>query len=263
MTTARLRWGCVGLLTILTACSDTTEHTIQAPSAKNDSGDLALTLHAVNRVQSSVTNQVQALSASAVRQHLRSPRLAQAASASSQTSEGVILRTNADAGFSIGFGRPYAYGQAIVDYFANAARQTVALDLQRRGVPIGVPIVTEEHTHPFIGWYGFTTNNTVFLRENCGHSVRANTTHRVWNQNQLPAGPSNPFLSDEVPNQSPMRDQSTCPPERHEEQEVLPGGSGGGEKQTDEDQWYLCTFEVWYNQYGAEISRTLLYCYPM
>ncbi|MCC6929897.1 MAG: hypothetical protein IT359_13025 [Gemmatimonadaceae bacterium] len=171
-----------------------------------------------------------------------------------------IFRKEITIGFKTEGATSILWWQAIMEFLGNRARQTVSINLVRRGTPVAMQTFTEEESW-LIPWrYTHYVNASMQLTESCDHTATASAQHRAWNENQLPFPPHNSFMTSEAGSVAKPAAQDPCPP-TVEHEGVPQGGGGQGEKDTDE--WYLCWWEVWYSPSGQEIARYFLGCTPL
>jgi len=154
-------------------------------------------------------------------------------------------------------------GNAIIEglasYFGNEADQLITINLSMDGTPLVSQSQRFSRANILPGWYSMHDMARVPISAACGHVLSGDTGHRAWTKVFSMSGTLLQLLQAADHSYSSPKRQADCIPERREESEPVPGGSGvDGRHQTDE--WYLCTYEVWYNSRGEEISRRLMYC---
>jgi hypothetical protein len=87
-----------------------------------------------------------------------------------------------------GFDGPIAYAQAYMRYFANRARQTVNLELQKGSRTVRPPAAVgyEEHLFPWVRelW----TPVSIRLDSSCGYLANGWARHEAWHEVRAPGG---------------------------------------------------------------------------
>lgn len=146
--------------------------------------------------------------------------------------------------------------EGFAEFIGNQGQQKITIDLYKGGVPFVYRTETFDYKALVAGRHVMQHYARVALASDCGHRLLGHTNHSAW---WLPG----PGASDALPiaddSRSNDAQQPACAPERREEEELTPGGGGDGSDRFQTDEWYLCTWEVWYVD-GREVHRQLLYC---
>lgn len=157
-----------------------------------------------------------------------------------------------------------APGVALVEgfarYFGNEGEQLVTMDLKKDWVPLVYRTQRFFHADLIPGEKTMQDFVRVAINAVCGHTLMGDTGHRAWSRFPSPTGNTVETMQVADHSYSNQVSQPECPPERREETETYPAGGGGADDRHQTDEWYLCTWEVWYNSRGEEISRRLLSC---
>lgn len=148
--------------------------------------------------------------------------------------------------------------EGFVEYWGNQGQQRITFDLSKGGSSLVYRTELFDHAELTPGWHVMADFVRVPLATICGHKLLGHTNHLAW---WKPSFDGTQVVSVSDVSYSNLAEQPDCPPERKEEESTPAGGGPSDGHQTDE--WYMCTWEVWYDRYGTEISRTLLYCVPM
>lgn len=174
-----------------------------------------------------------------------------------------ILEHLEDAGFSVHNNSRYAFGSGWMKFFGTNGRVSVSADLKRRGVSMTVFPAVSEVSFVEPGIHDTGKSAIAYIQENCGHTVAGFATYRVWGKNNLPTGQTGEFMPAEASHPSDLARQSDCAPEKKEENVTTSGAGGEDTRLTNDEGWYLCRYEVWYDQWGNELSRRLMGCWPL
>lgn len=167
-----------------------------------------------------------------------------------------IFRYSSYSGFFDYQGGSNALGEGIMEYFASHARQIIGVTVFKGGQQVGTGRGVQEKPHFLPYFYSLASSAYVPLGASCGFEVNATTQHEAWHQVPIPGPWSGEWMKNVTTSYSQQTRQPQC---TREERDVLEGGPGG-DSRIHQDEWMLCRFEFWYNQYGKEIYRRLLYC---
>ncbi|HNV74032.1 MAG TPA: hypothetical protein PLX31_05685 [Gemmatimonadaceae bacterium] len=148
--------------------------------------------------------------------------------------------------------------EGFVEYWGNQGQQRITFDLSKDGTSLVYRTEIFDHAELFPGWHVMHDFARVPLVATCGHKLLGHTNHQAW---WRPSYDASQVVSVSDVSYSNLAEQDSCQPARKDEESAPAGGGSNDGHQTDD--WYLCTWEVWYDRYGTEISRTLLYCVPM
>lgn len=148
--------------------------------------------------------------------------------------------------------------EGFVEYWGNQGQQRITFDLTRGGNSLVYRTETFDHAELLPGWHTMADFVRVPVSTVCGHKLLGHTNHQGW---WRPSVDATQVATVADVTYSNLAEQPDCPPDRRDEESAPAGGGAIDGHQTDE--WYMCTWEVWYDRYGTELSRTLLYCVPM
>lgn len=148
--------------------------------------------------------------------------------------------------------------EGFVEYWGNQGQQRITFDLTKSGNSLVYRTETFDHAELLPGWHTMADFVRVPVSAVCGHKLLGHTNHQGW---WRPSVDATQVATVADVTYSNFAEQPDCPPDRREEESAPAGGGSIDGHQTDE--WYMCTWEVWYDRSGTEISRTLLYCVPM
>lgn len=175
----------------------------------------------------------------------------------------MLLQTLEDAGFSTRSGNAYAYVSGWMKYFGTNGRVHVSAVLQYNGQSLSMLPATAEKSNLEPSVQDLGVSSTAYIAPNCGHRVFGTANYRAWGSSNLPSAPTSAFMPVEDTKSSRLAQQADCPPNKKDEDVVSQGGSGGEDTRLQDDGWYMCRYEVWYDGAGNELSRRLLGCWPL
>ncbi|HET7274079.1 MAG TPA: hypothetical protein VFI91_02805 [Longimicrobiaceae bacterium] len=161
----------------------------------------------------------------------------------------------------------YTYVKSVSFSFnANHAVQTLELIGRSVTDQVSTPVARSEFSHLVPNWPGsLTTTNQLTLQRNCGYTVDAYETRKVWNSFAMNLGGFFEWGHQQASVQY-SDDQADCPSEIVEEPADGGGGGGGGGGGEDDgepvDDISNCLVEYWYDiDTGEIIDWRVLYCY--
>lgn len=159
-------------------------------------------------------------------------------------------RPEADAGFH--GDHEAAFGQALGTSRGSFYRNAVDLKLSYRGSQIGQTSGEESQSclcaHIWSPW-GRTASATIGIGSECGHHVHASARHEARLEISV-MGKTWTLLAD-AGTATAQASQPPCG--------VAGSGSGGGSG-LDEEQWYICYWEDYYDANGDFVRRVELGC---
>ena len=160
------------------------------------------------------------------------------------------------AGFGSRNGQPTAWGQGLMDFYGNRARQEVKLSVLWNGSSIVDESGVTSASY-FLPWsYSFSSSVNIPVDRACGYEDRASTLHRAWHQMPIPGPWGGEFGIDEKPSSSDLIEQPACRAETKSETRT----GGEGDSRIIDSHWQICYYVAWYDQNNVEIAREYLYC---
>lgn len=139
-----------------------------------------------------------------------------------------------------------------MQYFGNRAEQTIHVDLSYMGNGLASPDASSSAAEILPWVRDLATALPISLGDECGHTAVAVSNHKAWHElDGIQWGMASASRSE-------SRSQLDCPPENGGGGSGGGGGGGGGG-----EEWVICYWTEFRDQYGNLIEVIFQGCYPL
>lgn len=158
-----------------------------------------------------------------------------------------LLKTRLDAGFS----GNRAFASAMMQFWGNRGEQKVDMRVLHDGTLVGTKSAKGRKSEIFPGVYRIDTGTAMYVSDDCGHAVDADSDHSAWH-----AWGDWEWDTDSQQNND-ADEQPVCMEEV--DQKIYKPGSGGSDY-----KWYVCYYTHYYDGLTGDYLYTEFHgCEPL